>query len=201
MQKIEPGQFVLEEQVKSSSSDSVYTVRIYENCMSCNCPAGSKKTLCKHMLSVVKNNESTITENAQILKSGISQILALKSMPRYSKEELKKLSANFIYVNKEIAEAGHENAQRIKNSTKKDFENIVDLIESNFSENEKEILLRILYTIKPHLFKTVMYLKRRLGKVKQTEFYDLSSETFYIQEEDYIAGGELVDNLLKKYEA
>ena len=56
MKKIVPGNILVQETVKSSSSDNVYTVTLYDNCISCNCPAGIHNSFCKHAESVLKKN-------------------------------------------------------------------------------------------------------------------------------------------------
>ena len=47
MQKIIPGNIIEQKNVKSSSSENIYTVTLYDNCVSCTCPAGGRKTFSK----------------------------------------------------------------------------------------------------------------------------------------------------------
>ena len=51
-----PSNIILEKQIKSKTSDNVYTVVIFDNAIACTCPAGGKKQICKHMVSVVHEN-------------------------------------------------------------------------------------------------------------------------------------------------
>ena len=201
MQKLEPEELLFEEQIKSSSSDAIYTVKIYHNCLSCNCPAGSKKTLCKHMIKVLQSHQKEIEEQATFLWGEITQLLVIKSQPNYSKEKLKEMASKVIFVNKEIAETGHDNAVKIKLSTRNEFTKIIDIIETKFTAEQREDILEILKNIKPHLFKTIMYLNRRNGNKIKTSYWDSETNTIFDAEEDYKAGGELVNILLKKYGA
>ncbi len=198
MSKIEPGQIIATEEIKSSSSDNVYIVTLYDNCISCTCPAGGKKTLCKHALSVINQNLDFLRDNCPAFYNQISEIIKTKKLPN-SKELYKQLASEIIFVNRELAEKSHDNAINIKTSTKRNFENIIEIIENTFNDNQKEALLEILQKIKPHCFKTIMYLNRRLKHTIDNSYYDFYAEEYVHQEDNYTAGGKLVDELLKKY--
>ena len=56
VEKTDNNEVILSKEIKSSSSDNIYTVTLYKDKISCTCPAGGKKTLCKHMTSVLNEN-------------------------------------------------------------------------------------------------------------------------------------------------
>lgn len=197
MGKVIPGQLLAQEEVKSSSSNNVYIITLYDNCISCNCPAGGRKTLCKHAISV-------LTKNLELLRSAniefynkIDVLLQLKK--NGNKEDYKKLSEEVIFVNKETAEQAHNKAVKIKNSKDNIFIQIIDSIESNFNNDQKKVILDILPYLNDNIRRTEIYLKRRLNEKKTQEFYNALTDEFVTVEEDYIVGGKLINELLEKY--
>lgn len=197
MEKIIPGAILFQDEVKSSSSDSIYQVTVYDNCVSCTCPAGGRKTLCKHILSVLTKNLELIKEKAPEFYNKIDVLFQLKKLNH--KEDYKKLSEEILYINRKIAEQAHDNAVKVKNIKDNDFISIIDAIEQNFNDNQKEIILKILPFLKDNLGRTAMYLKRRLNKKKIQDCWNILTDEIFSIEEDYIAGGKLVNELLEKY--
>ena len=199
MPNITPSKIIATEDIKSSSSNNVYTVTLYDNCISCNCPAGGRKSFCKHMVSMLHKNIEVIEKENSSFFENVIQLLELKNDRNHDIEEYKDLCNKVIFVNKNIAEKAHDNATVLNDKSSTEVTHIVKLIEQNFSKDEKMILLEILESIRPHIFKTIMYLKRSLG-IKITEsFYDLLTNKFFDTERDYSAGGQIVDELLEKY--
>ena len=91
-------------EIKSSSSDEVYTVTfMIENnltSINCNCRAGQVKMLCKHRLSLLDGDISSLADESQI--PILSKILELISKEKISdlytelhqvENELKKLNS------------------------------------------------------------------------------------------------------------
>jgi hypothetical protein len=100
-------------EIKSSSSDEVYTVTfMIENnltSINCNCRAGQVKMLCKHRLSLLDGDISSLADESQI--SILSKTLELISKEKISdlytelnqiESELKKLNSLKKKLRKEI---------------------------------------------------------------------------------------------------
>ena len=198
MEKIVPGKILAQETVKSSSSDNVYTITLYDNCISCNCPAGGRKTLCKHALGVLTKNLDLIKETNIKFYNKIDVLLQLKKIG--NKEDYKELSEEILFIDKKIAEQAHNKAAKIKNDKDNTFIHIIDSIEKNFDDQQKKVILEILPHLHDNIKRTEMYLKRRLKEKKTQECYNLLTGEFVTVEEDYIAGGKLIDELLEKYQ-
>lgn len=118
MNKIIPGQIIAQEEVKSSSSDNVYIVILFENCIACTCPAGGRKTFCKHMVKVVYDNLELIKETNTEFYKDLALLLEMKNDKHHDINEFKELSAKLIYSNKEIAEQAHINSLPFKEEKK-----------------------------------------------------------------------------------
>tara|TARA_R110001583_G_scaffold119903_1_gene271166 strand:+ start:977 stop:1318 length:342 start_codon:yes stop_codon:yes gene_type:complete len=100
-------------EIKSSSSDEVYTVTfMIENnltSINCNCRAGQVKMLCKHRLSLLDGDISSLADESQI--PILSKTLELISKEKISdlytelnqvESELKKLNSLKKKLRKEI---------------------------------------------------------------------------------------------------
>ncbi|MCL7755101.1 hypothetical protein [Polaribacter sp. Z022] len=100
-------------EIKSSSSDEVYTVTfMIENnltSINCNCRAGQVKMLCKHRLSLLDGDISSLADESQI--PILSKTLELISNEKISdlytelnqvESELKKLNSLKKKLRKEI---------------------------------------------------------------------------------------------------
>lgn len=193
------GKTIATEDIKSSSSNNVYTVTLYDNCISCTCPAGGRKSFCKHMVSMLYENIELLKNEHKQFYKDVRLLLELKNNKNHDIEKYKNLCNKVIFVNRNIAEKAHNNAAILKEESSTELAYIIELIENNFSQEEKLILLKILEIVRPHIFKTMMYLKRSLG-IKITEsFYGLLPNKFIDTERDYSAGGQIVDELLEKY--
>lgn len=98
-----PGEILAQEEVKSSSSDNTYIVTLFDNCISCTCPAGGRKTFCKHMLSLVHQNLEKIKTDSEFYKNLIL-LLEMKNDKNLDYEAFKELSAKLIHSDKGIAQ-------------------------------------------------------------------------------------------------
>lgn len=100
-------------EVKSSSSDEVYTVTFkIENdytSINCNCKAGQMKTLCKHRLNLLGGETASLKDQSQ--KSNLINVLGLIDKTKISdlymelnkvEDELKKLTSLRKKLRKEI---------------------------------------------------------------------------------------------------
>ena len=114
MNKIIPGGILAQEEVKSSSSDNIYTVILFENCIACTCPAGGRKTFCKHMIEIVYNHLEKIKETNIDFYNDLALLLEMKNDRYHDVDAFKELSSNLIYSDKEIALEAHLNSIRLK---------------------------------------------------------------------------------------
>ena len=114
MGKITPGQIIAQEEVKSSSSDNVYMVILFDNCIVCTCPAGGRKTFCKHMLEVVYKNLELIKHTNKQFYDDLALLLEMKNDKYHDVAAFKELSSKLIYSDKEIALEAHLNSIRLK---------------------------------------------------------------------------------------
>ena len=88
--KLIHGKIIAQEEIKSSSSDNVYEVTLYDNCISCTCPAGGKKCLCKHMVKVLHDNIEILQKEYPIFYKKISEALEMK-------KQLETKQKNYFY--------------------------------------------------------------------------------------------------------
>ena len=87
----------------SSSSSNVYTTVLFDDCISCNCPAGGRKSFCKHMVAIIhKNLELIKSVNTDFYKK-LEYALEMKNNPNKDLQTYIKLLNQIIYVNKDIA--------------------------------------------------------------------------------------------------
>lgn len=114
MQKIIPGNIIEQKNVKSSSSENIYTVTLYDNCVSCTCPAGGRKTFCKHMMKIIHANLKQLKTKNKNFAEKIEKLLLLKNDKNTEKTQLKQIYEEVIYVNKAIAEKAHYNDYKTK---------------------------------------------------------------------------------------
>lgn len=142
MGKIIPGEILAQEEVKSSSSDNVYTVILYDNCISCTCPAGNKKEYCEHMQNLVYKNWQVLKKTnigfynkTFVLKDGLYK--ASKDFVEY-----KLFADELIYIDNEyIAEQAHIEILNEIERYKQKLNELINLIETQYSkEQQKEIL-------------------------------------------------------------
>lgn len=81
--------------VNSSTNDKIYTVVIWEDSFSCNCPAGGIGTLCKHIKAIFDGNPKFLAEYSKEKEPELKQKLA---------EIIKNISPNTIEIFKKIEE-------------------------------------------------------------------------------------------------
>lgn len=137
---------ICSEDVKSSSSPNIYKVTVYNGKISCTCPAGGKRTFCKHMLSIIKKNEDLIkTKNSEFYEK-LKKLIMLKGNRYDSQDEYKQLMNELIFVNKAISEKAFDNqlvceeTKLLKKELKIDIRNIVN----KYSREKKIDLLEFL---------------------------------------------------------
>ena len=120
---MQPSNIILETQIKSKTSDNVYTVVIFDNAIACTCPAGGKKQICKHMVSVVHENLEYIKEKAPAFFDALMNAIQVKFDKNIlSREEKMKEYAKVVYLDKNIASISVENIKGIEISDKKELE-------------------------------------------------------------------------------
>lgn len=114
---IKPGNIIEKREFKSSSSNNLYTTILYDNCICCNCPAGGRKQPCKHIKKILFDNIENIKNiNLDFYKT-IQDVLEVENSTNLTQEEKRKIYANIILVNKEIADAAHNNKLSLEIST------------------------------------------------------------------------------------
>lgn len=116
-QKLIPETLILQKQIESTSSDNVYDVLFFTNCVACTCPAGGRKQLCKHIISTFEDNFGLINEKAPRLSDKLSELIEIK-YDKYidskeKKELVKELSAQIIYLDATISGIATKNLQHI----------------------------------------------------------------------------------------
>ena len=114
MNKITPGNILAQEEVKSSSSNNIYTVTLYDNCISCTCPAGGRKTFCKHMVEIVYNNLDLIQHTNKQFYNDLILLLEMKNDRNHDIDDFKELSKKLIYSDKNIANQAYYNAKLLE---------------------------------------------------------------------------------------
>ena len=87
----------------SSSSSNVYTTVLFKDCISCNCPAGGRKSFCKHMVSIVHKNLELIKSVNIDFYNRLQTILEMKNNINKDKQVYIKLLNEIIYVDRDIA--------------------------------------------------------------------------------------------------
>ena len=94
---------ICQEEVRSSSSDSIYLVSVYTNGISCTCPAGSHHTYCKHMQNVVSNNLDLIKGKADaVFLQKLEKRSEIKAIQEEFENKIKKLKKEYPLIDKEI---------------------------------------------------------------------------------------------------
>lgn len=131
MEKLLPGELIVKETIKSKTSNNEYEVFIFDNCIACTCPAGGKKQLCKHLISVIHSNLELIIDKAPDFSKHLKNLIMLKQDKNISQVEKLKEYGKFIYSNKDIAETSHKNTLEIKDSDHRELEEIGVLLLNN----------------------------------------------------------------------
>jgi uncharacterized Zn finger protein len=103
--------------VKSSSSDSTYTVRCYleENKISifCSCPAGDNRMLCKHVRKIIAGDASILYDRNQ--KNELEKI----------NNHLQETQIPLLLLEIDKSEDLLEEAKRNVKKAKKNLENVI----------------------------------------------------------------------------
>lgn len=129
--KIIPGSILLQEQIKSKTSNNMYDVIFFDNCVVCTCPAGGKKQLCKHIIRTFHSNFEYIKEKSPVLFQKLINALEIKDDKNIPREEKMKIYAKVIFLNKEIAQIAHENTLEIINSDEREFEELKTILDND----------------------------------------------------------------------
>lgn len=98
-----PGSVIEKREFKSSSSNNIYTTILYDNCVSCNCPAGGRKSHCKHVEKLVADNLNLLLNEYPDFAAILCKIFS-KSTDKETKKELYK---TISYTNKDISAQAH----------------------------------------------------------------------------------------------
>ena len=98
----------------SSSSSNVYTTVLFDDCISCNCPAGGRKSFCKHMVAIIHKNLELIKSMNINFYNDLITALEMKNNPNKNLQAYVKLLNQIIYVNKDIALQAFIHAEKLK---------------------------------------------------------------------------------------
>lgn len=116
-QKLIPENLILQKQIESTSSDNVYDVLFFANCVACTCPAGGRKQLCKHIINTFEENFESIKEKAPNLSKKLNELIEIKNDkhidPKEKKELIKELISKIIYLDATISGIATKNLQHI----------------------------------------------------------------------------------------
>lgn len=129
--KIIPGNLLLNETIKSKTSNNIYEIFFFDNCVACTCPAGGRRTLCKHIIQVFHDNFELIKEQAPVLFEKLLKTIEIKNNKSISKDEKNEAYMEIIYSNKEISEKSHLNTIEIEESDKREIEELCKILESD----------------------------------------------------------------------
>ena len=114
---IKPGNIIEKREFKSSSSNNLYTTILYDNCVCCNCTAGGRKQPCKHIKKLLFDTLDNIKNiNLDFYKT-IQDTLEVENSTGLTKDEKREIYSKIILVNKEIADAAHNNKLSLEIST------------------------------------------------------------------------------------
>ena len=108
--KLIPNEIIKQFEVKSARTENRYIVTFYDNCVSCTCPAGGKKQLCKHVQKMFFNNLEYFKENAPIIYNNLIVAFEAKNNKELNRTQKLEEYAKVVYVNKDIAEEAWSNA-------------------------------------------------------------------------------------------
>ena len=133
MEKLIPGKILAQEEVNSSSSNNVYIVILFDNCIVCTCPAGGRKTFCKHMVEVVYKNLELIKHTNKQFYDDLALLLEMKNDRYHDVDAFKELSSNLIYSDKDIAQQSAINSSAFKEE-KKEINDFIDTIAKDIED-------------------------------------------------------------------
>lgn len=116
-QKLIPETLILQKQIESTSSNNIYDVLFFTNCVACTCPAGGRKQLCKHIINTFEENFESIKEKAPKLSKELNELIEIKNDrhidPKEKKELIKELISKIIYLDATISGIATKNLQHI----------------------------------------------------------------------------------------
>ena len=98
----------------SSSSNNIYTTVLFNDCLCCDCPAGGRKSFCKHMVSIVHKNLELIKSVNTDFYNHLQIVLEMKNDTDKDKQVYIELLKKIIYVNKDIARGAFIHAEKLK---------------------------------------------------------------------------------------
>lgn len=124
------GNIIIEKQIKSKTSDNIYSVFIFENAIACTCPAGGKKQICKHMINVAHDNLDYIKEVSPEFFNKLMHAIEIKCNKNISYDDKLKEYAKVVYLDKNITSISIENIKGIENSDKKELELFKPIVEN-----------------------------------------------------------------------
>ena len=93
----------------STSSDNEYITKIGNNFISCTCPAGGRKQLCKHIREIILENIEQIKVSNPEFYTLLQEALDAQNSNVLTQEEKKEIYSKIIKVDKETAEAAYNN--------------------------------------------------------------------------------------------
>lgn len=126
-----PRNLIVHETVKSKTSNNEYDVFIFDNCITCTCPAGGKKQLCKHLISTIHKNLELINNVNPGFCKQLVNLIELKQNKNIPQNEKLEEYAKFIFVNKEISTLAHKHTQEIRDSDIRELEELAELFQEN----------------------------------------------------------------------
>ena len=137
-----PGEILAQEEVKSSSSDNTYLVTLFDNCISCTCPAGNKKEYCEHMQDLIYKNWQVLKDTNEYFynKSFVLKDSLYGHNGKYGEYLL--LADELIYIADEYtSEQAHISIMNALESHKQKLSEFIDTIESNYSKEQQQEIL------------------------------------------------------------
>lgn len=123
------GNLIIEKQIKSKSSNNIYTVFVFENAIACTCPAGGKKQLCKHMISVVHEHLEKIKNENPIFCEKLINTIEIKNNKNIPYSEKIKEYAKIVYLDKNITAVSIENIKEIVASDERELEQFKPIVD------------------------------------------------------------------------
>lgn len=138
MSKIIPGKIICKRKIQSSTYPGIiYTTSIYENCVSCTCPAGGNKMLCKHVIKVVYDNFELIKREYPHFVKELIEYIEVKNDPNTSVQKLKKYASKLVYVDKLIKEESYKNSEKYEKYKEIEENSITELYRNTDEDTKK----------------------------------------------------------------
>ncbi|MDD3149205.1 MAG: hypothetical protein PHV68_00065 [Candidatus Gastranaerophilales bacterium] len=189
-EKLTPNNLLVSQKVKSKTSNNEYEVYIFDSCVVCTCPAGGKKQLCKHLISLIHNNFELLKEKAPNFLPKLIQAIEVKNSKEIPYKDKFKEYAKVMYLNKDIVD---ESIQNIHGLIQSDIEELTQFepLVSNYRIYElyefMQLSRKSLYNL---FFAKNDELLNNLEKLKFIKFHPLSVDDFL--EKIYFTKDELI---------